>query len=375
MPKVVLTMIVKDEKHVVTRALQSVLDLCDYFVIVDTGSTDGTQGAIKEFMTNRGKMTATVLADLEWKGFGESRNDAFRLAESIAGISANDYMLVLDADEVMKVPVDFNKEKLTKDHYTLMMDYHGMMFASARLFRIGALWEYKCPIHNFAKCQKEEATMGSLPELILEHIHDGARSKDPAKTAKDIPILYQALIDDPEHAVRYTFYLAQTYWELGEFQLALHYYQKRSMAGGWEEERWYAAYMAVRCLIAVKADWASVMSEAIEVFRSRPYRPEPLYQMARILREIGNYATGYMFAAHGATMKMSKTEGLYLVKRIYDFDIHDEMAVCAYHVGRYDECVDICNRLLDSGVVPEKEIGRVTKNRDMAFDKVAKSTP
>ncbi len=37
-----LSMIVKDESHVITRVLNSVTPYIDYWVIVDTGSTDGT---------------------------------------------------------------------------------------------------------------------------------------------------------------------------------------------------------------------------------------------------------------------------------------------------------------------------------------------
>ena len=45
--KICLNMIVKDESRVIRRCLESVKPLIDYWVIVDTGSTDGTQEIIK----------------------------------------------------------------------------------------------------------------------------------------------------------------------------------------------------------------------------------------------------------------------------------------------------------------------------------------
>jgi len=45
-PTVCLNMIVKNESEVITRCLKSVLPLIDYWVISDTGSTDGTQKII-----------------------------------------------------------------------------------------------------------------------------------------------------------------------------------------------------------------------------------------------------------------------------------------------------------------------------------------
>jgi len=45
-------MIVKNESRVITRCLDSVLPVIDYWVIVDTGSKDGTQEIIKKHLKN-----------------------------------------------------------------------------------------------------------------------------------------------------------------------------------------------------------------------------------------------------------------------------------------------------------------------------------
>ena len=42
-------MIVKNEAKIITKGLNSVVNYLDYWIICDTGSTDGTQKVIKEY--------------------------------------------------------------------------------------------------------------------------------------------------------------------------------------------------------------------------------------------------------------------------------------------------------------------------------------
>src|SRR6266850_5078965 len=102
---VCLTMIVKDEAHVIERCIESVLPFIDCWAVVDTGSTDGTQEKIRSLLAD----LPGELIESPWKGFAESRNESLRLAEGQA-----DYMLVMDADHVFK---SSRPLKLTADAY------------------------------------------------------------------------------------------------------------------------------------------------------------------------------------------------------------------------------------------------------------------
>lgn len=48
-----LNMIVKNEIHVLKRCFDSLLEHIDYWVISDTGSTDGTQDFIKSYFKRK----------------------------------------------------------------------------------------------------------------------------------------------------------------------------------------------------------------------------------------------------------------------------------------------------------------------------------
>ena len=53
-PSLCLVMIVKNESKVIKRCIDSVKDYIDNWVIVDTGSTDGTQKLIIDIMDEYG---------------------------------------------------------------------------------------------------------------------------------------------------------------------------------------------------------------------------------------------------------------------------------------------------------------------------------
>ena len=56
---------------------------------------------------------------------------------------------------------------------------------------------------------------------------------------------------------------------------------------------------------------------------------------------------------------------------IYEYGLLDEFAVNAYWTGKYAECVDACDRLLNEGKLPTEKRDRVLKNKQFAIEKLA----
>lgn len=82
-----LCMIVKNEERVLERCLDSIKELMDEIIIVDTGSTDRTKEIAKRYTEK--------VYDLEWRDdFSEARNYSFSKASM-------EYIYVADADEVL----------------------------------------------------------------------------------------------------------------------------------------------------------------------------------------------------------------------------------------------------------------------------------
>src|SRR6266404_4162858 len=110
--RICLSMIVKNEAPVIERCLNSVLPIIDYWVICDTGSTDGTQEIIKQFFAKHAMQGE--LHDRPWRDFAYNRSEALELARDKGA-----YSFIIDADDTLEVPAGFELFDLTADSYTV----------------------------------------------------------------------------------------------------------------------------------------------------------------------------------------------------------------------------------------------------------------
>jgi pentatricopeptide repeat protein len=84
-PKLTLCMIARDEQANISKALDSVADIVDEIIVVDTGSQDETKDIARKYNAK--------IIDIEWeKDFSKAKNAGLRSA-------TGDYILCLDADE------------------------------------------------------------------------------------------------------------------------------------------------------------------------------------------------------------------------------------------------------------------------------------
>ncbi|HEX5958698.1 MAG TPA: glycosyltransferase, partial [Hyphomicrobiaceae bacterium] len=223
-PKICLNMIVKNEAHVIRRCLDSLRPVIDTWVIVDTGSSDGTQDIIRAHM----KDVPGTLFERPWRNFGHNRTEALELARDTA-----DYLLVFDADDVLTLPPGFAMPQLTRDAYALAMQLGTTAYWRTSLVSTRLAWRYVGVLHEYLDCgspfnQERLAGPGIIAGI------DGGRGRGldvAAKYARDARILEQALIDEPDNA-RYVFYLAQSYRDSGQLQKSLEAYQRRAAMGG-----------------------------------------------------------------------------------------------------------------------------------------------
>lgn len=217
---VCLNMIVKDESPVIKRCLESTKPYIDYWVIVDTGSTDGTQAIIKEML----KDIPGELYERPWVNFGHNRDEALQLAKGKA-----DYLMFIDADEYLVPDLAFHFPKLTYDVYLFRNYYEGISFTRFHLAKSHPSLRWEGVIHEYL-VTPEQSTFAILAGLSNFSTTEGARSRDPAKFLKDAMTLENELKKDPNNP-RHVFYLAQSYRCFGNKEEALKNYLRRAEMG------------------------------------------------------------------------------------------------------------------------------------------------
>ncbi len=172
---------------------------------------------------------------------------------------------------------------------------------------------------------------------------------------------------DPEDAQSVLF-LAETFFQLGDFIDARKWYARRVGLGGCEEEVFYALYRLAESMQQLREAGPDVEDAYLRAWTFRPTRAEPLLRIAAGYRQLKRYRLAYLFAQRAAKTSFPG-EDLLLpadIASVYAWGATDEQAVCASWVGKHAEAFTLCRRLLARPDLPEPDRQRIAANRDFS---------
>ncbi|MEU3283040.1 glycosyltransferase [Streptomyces antibioticus] len=354
-------MIVKDEAPVIRRCLESVRPLIDTWVILDTGSTDGTQDIVREVYGDLpGK-----LHESDWKGYDRSRTEAIDLARDKA-----DYLLFMDADDMMETEPGFRMPPLTHDAYRVALRHGPMVHWRPALVSTRLPWRYVGVLHEYIECG-QRFSLGTLEGANIRTLSGGARLQKEGQRQKylrDAATLQKALVDEPQNS-RHVFYLAQSWRDAGELEKAMAAYDRRTVMGGFAEEVFCAHLNAARLAARLERPQAEVIDRFLRAHESRPSRAEALGELARLCRQQKRWSLAYLFAGQAARISQPK-DILFVEFGWYEWQALDELGISAYWVGNYEESARCSERLLKEGRPPAEQRDRIERNLAFARDKL-----
>ncbi len=344
-------MIVRNESRVILRSLASVKPKIDYWVIVDTGSTDGTQEIIREFM----KDLPGELHEKPWIDFEHNRNEALALA-----LNKADYLLFLDADEEWVISNDFDKNELHRDFYAvrnrdLNVDLHRIGLINARL-----PWYWEGVLHEEIRSPLE--VKGEVLEGVINYglPRDGHRAQDPIRYKKDAEVLEKALLKDPDNA-RYVFFLAQSYGAAGDLASSLKYYEKRAEMGGFPPDVFWSLF-TIGCIREdLHMDDKLILDAYCKAYALDSTRAEPLHHLAGFYQKKGFPLLAYILAKTALELPPPCSLA-YVLREVHDYSLLLKFACAAHSLKKFDEAKEAYQQLLKVPNLPPDALTVVQHN-------------
>ena len=368
-PSICLVMIVKNESNVIRRCIDSVKDYINHWVIVDTGSTDGTQQLIKDIMAEYN--IPGELHERPWVDFGHNRTESLQYSKG-----KSDYRLVIDADDVLVVEEGKNPFlDLTKDSYKIKIRLNSLAYYRTQLVRGNQDWKYVGVLHEYisgptdVKIEEEFLEYAEMHASVSGHNRD---IKGKEKYHNDALTFERALITTPKEDLpidlerRYVFYQAQSYRDAGMFERSIESYQRRSDLGGWAEEVYISKYWIARQKQSMGKPDNDIIDAYLQAWEYRPNRLEALYHLIKFLGSKKRYALAFALSSIG--MKTGPCSDILFVEDdIWKWRMPDEYSVLAYYNGNAQEAYNTTEIIIKSsvfGTLPPMEKDRVMKNME-----------
>lgn len=408
--KIVLNCIVKNESKVIERMLESVYKYIDYWVIQDNGSDDGTEDIIKKFF-EKNKIPGFLYHE-PWQFPGYNRNHS--LQTCLQSNHGCDYVLRMDADEVLEVDQDFDWEIIkSKEAWNIACQQ-----ASWNYYRNG-LWKANLP-WIFEKVKRHETiylknnqsySQGNLPSSIKYVLMGGGKTwENPHKYFIDaLELEKQIMTEEKEYQTPFDwyhlFYLAKSYSDCMGYPIFLFGpEQKKHIA---ERSQFYFKKFIetlqpqypkkIKSLTKIENDYlyyalyttglvykdSDQINKAIDFwhqcFEFDPSRNEALIALCEYyLYDQDDIPNTYLYSSVAVKNKypFPFLRECWVNKETYvdtGWKALDFHSVSAYHMGHFEESKQSCEALLSKKyekILPSEQRERVLKNLNFAKEKL-----
>ena len=346
-PTLCLNMIVKNESKIITRLFDSVIDIIDCYCICDTVSTDNTVELIKSYFEN--KNIPGIVVSEPFKNFAHNRNFALKSA-----IGMSDYVLLMDADMILEIK-NFKKENLQHfDSCYILQGNDDFYYQNMRIVKNNGLFSYVGVTHEYISTPSNNKLLHiTKDQLFITDYGDGGCKND--KFERDIKLLSNGIIDEPNNSERYHFYLANSYHDIGNFEKAIETYEKRIKIGGWDQEIWYSYYRIGLCYKNLGRISDAVFAW-MNAYDYLPSRVENLYEIINHYRHTSKSKLAGIFynvakESLNKNKHVDRDSFLFLHNDIYTYKLDYEFTIFASYTGINninDQVVTVFNNCDDS---------------------------
>ena len=323
MASISLCMIVKNEEDVLGRCLDSVADLVDEIVIVDTGSTDRTREIAARFTDQ--------IFDFPWQDdFAAARNESFAHATM-------DYCMWLDADDVLleedREKFLALKEGLSPAVSVVMAPYHTGFDKDGRvtfLYYRERIIKNRAGMHWAGAVHEVVTPVGAVLYADFAVTHRKTHPSDPDRNLR----IYQAQLDAGKKLEpRQQFYYGRELYYHQRWEDALEVFEQFLKEGrGWVENNIDACCLCAYC----QKELGHAQEELAVLLRTFAYdqpRAEVCCEIGRWFFQKENYRQAAYWYTLALTCTRDDQRGSFVSLDCYGYLPCIQLCVCYSHLG------------------------------------------
>lgn len=321
-----ICMIVRDEELVLRRCLNSVKEIADEIIIVDTGSVDSTKHIALEY-TNK-------VYDFQWiDDFAAARNYSFQFATM-------DYILWIDADDTIDSSniekLKTLKKNLTLDTEVVMLKYvteqdenHNPLFFyyRERIIKNNHKHYWKGAVH--------EAIMPK-GKIIYEDISIFHHKLKPCDSHRNLNIYQKLIQQDAKLTTRDLYYYGRELFYHSQYSNAISIFKKfLKKQNGWIENKIEACLIMSKCYEKLNQN-TKILPILYRSFQYDTPRAEICCEIGSYWRRQNDFEKAVFWYSLATTQKIENRKDGFIWKDCYDYIPYLELTVCYYYLNQME---------------------------------------
>ena len=322
-----LCMIVKNEEAVLGRCLESIRDIVDEIIIVDTGSTDQTKEIAARYTDK--------IYDFPWcDDFSAARNFAFSKG-------TGEYLLWMDADDVfpsVEKRKFFNlKEELKKEPKDVVMMLYDAAFDKMGRVTFSYYRERlirNCPQAKWQGCVHE--VIVPFGEAKYADIHFEHWKETGIYSDRNLKIYEKMLSEGKKLEPREQFYYGRECFYHGKYETAVEVLERfLKDKDGWLENKLEAVRILSYSLYAT-GEREKAFATLLQGLRLAPPTGEHCCDMGRYFFEKEEWETAVFWYENALKAERRTEKGAFVQEECYGYLPCIQLCVCYDRLGDWE---------------------------------------
>lgn len=322
-------MIVKNEEKVLARCLDSVKDLVDEIIIVDTGSSDKTKEIAREYTDK--------IYDYVWvDDFSAARNFSYSKASM-------DYTFWLDADDIIleedKIKFNQLKENLDPSIDIVMMKYNAtiddfnnptLSYYRERLTKRANNHIWKEPVHEYLELS------GNIinSDICITHKKDNNDNSD-----RNLSIYEKIVSKGEELSTRGLYYYGRELYNWQRYEDSIKYINKFLDSNlGWVEDNIGSCHLLSQCYQCLN-DREGMLNSLLKSFKYDKPRAEICCQLGQFYMDDSNYQRAIVWLTLATQLKKPEDNWGFIQHDYWGYIPNMQLCVCYYKIGKIKEAI------------------------------------